>query len=147
MCSTSRKRKPCIRGFNSSILLMRWPAESWLGLSFSCIASSCRKTAYPEIWVRGEGEKQPQILPPRSARRQDDSAGRWIPVAGAEYEADRCAALGSVDGYPEVWERGEGEKQPQILPPRSASRQEDSAGRWVSVAGAECSQGGSDSVP
>jgi len=68
-------------------------------------------------------------------------------VAAEEYEADLCAALGSVDGYPEIWERGEGEGQPQILPPRSASRQEDSAGRWVPIAGAECSQGGSDSVP
>jgi hypothetical protein len=37
----------------------------------------CRITGYTEIWERAEAEKQPQILPPRCASRQDDSAGGW----------------------------------------------------------------------
>lgn len=34
---------------------------------------------------------------------------------------------GRITGYTEIWERAEAEKQPQILPPREASRQDDSA--------------------
>jgi hypothetical protein len=37
-----------------------------------------------------------------------------------------CYFDGRVTGYMEIWERAEAEKQPQILPPRYASRQDDS---------------------
>ena len=44
---------------------------------------------------------------------------------------DDCLSSCRVTGYPEFWERAEAEKQPQILPSRCASRQDDSAWRWV----------------
>jgi hypothetical protein len=53
-------------------------------------------------------------------------AGDWVGRRAAETPRTGLHFDGRVTGYMEIWERAEAEKQPQILPPRYASRQDDS---------------------